>query len=89
MQTITIKKEMNFDDLYQNSWSGALDTLDEIVKKNKEEEFMEFLSMEYMDREPEETELNDFIWFDDNYIFKNIGINNPYGEEELEEEDSE
>ena len=31
-----IVREYNFNDLYENSWSGAIDTLDTIIKNDME-----------------------------------------------------
>jgi len=68
MATITIKKEIEtFSDLYNESWSGAIQTLDEIEKQGREEEAMQIIS-EYMndcsDDIPTDTQVNDFIWFE-------------------------
>ena len=43
MQTITVKKEMTFHELFNNSWSGAVDTLKTIADNDKEEELMSLL----------------------------------------------
>lgn len=69
-----IKKEINFEDLKNICWSGAIDTLETIEEKEKEEELMELLEGSFEDNIPTETELNDFLWFDDDFIFKQLGI---------------
>ena len=38
-----IIREYDFNDLYENSWSGAIDTLDTIIKNDMENELMEHL----------------------------------------------
>lgn len=68
-----IKKDYNFDDLKENSWSGAIDTLKTIEENEKEEELMQLLELTF-ENVPTETEVNDFLWFDDDFIFKELGI---------------
>ena len=70
---ISIKKELSFEDLKDECWSGAIDTLQKIEEEGKEDELMELLQDMFTDI-PTETELNDFLWFDDNYIYKQLGI---------------
>lgn len=80
---VTTSNDMDFDDIYQNSWSGAVDTLCIISNEGKEAELMEFLDEVYPDG-VDEIELNDFLTFEDDYIFNELGIN--LEEEEGEEE---
>lgn len=85
-----IKKEINgFYELADMVWSGAVDTIADIQNANKENEFMDFLEMIFMDREelPTDTEVNDFIWFERDYIYENIGLteNGNLPEDEMEE----
>lgn len=68
-----IKKDYNFNDLKKNSWSGAVDTLEIIEENEKEEELMALLENTFEDV-PTETEVNDFLWFDDDFIFEELGI---------------
>lgn len=66
----------NTDDFYllkENSWSGALQTLDDIERNELEQEFMFLLENIFPD-EVDETELNDFIWFDRDYIYEQLGL---------------
>ena len=65
--------DMDFDDIYQNSWSGAVDTLNTISNEGKEDDLMELLDELYPDG-VDETELNDFLAFEDDYIFQNLDI---------------
>lgn len=63
----------NFYDLKENSWSGAIQTLNAIEEKGKEEEFIDLLNEIITCNEMDgikwtETQLNDFIWFDTDYI---------------------
>lgn len=70
-----IRKEINgFYKLADMVWSGAVDTIADIQNAEKENEFMDFLDMVFMDRVPTDTEVNDFIWFEREYIYENIGL---------------
>ena len=69
-----IKEFNGFYDLKENSWSGAIDTLNVIAENDMETEFMDFLEMYFCDSVPTETELNDLLWFEDEYIFEQLGI---------------
>lgn len=71
MNTITIQKELDFYDLLEECWSGAINTLETIENNNKEEEFMDLLSEMNMNTL---TEINDFLRFDDTYIYDCLGI---------------
>ena len=83
-----IKKEINgFYELADMVWSGAIDTIADIQDANKENEFMDFLEMVFCDDVPTDTEVNDFIWFERDYIYENIGLteNGNLPEDEMEE----
>ena len=48
-------------------WAGALQTLEKIEEKGKEVEFVDYLNTlidELFNRKIEQTQLNDFIWFE-------------------------
>lgn len=70
---VTTSNDMDFDDIYQNSWGGAVDTLNTISNEGKEDDLMELLDELYPDG-VDETELNDFLAFEDDYIFQNLDI---------------
>ena len=81
-----IRKEINdFYALADMVWSGAVDTIADIQNANKEDEFMNFLEAVFCDEVPTDTEVNDFIWHDRNYIYENIGLteNGELPEEEM------
>ena len=83
-----IKKEINgFYELADMVWSGAVDTIADIQNANKENEFMDFLEMIFCDDVPTDTNVNDFIWFEREYIYENIGLteNGNLPEDEMEE----
>ena len=74
-----IKREIDFNYLKENSWSGAISTLETIEEFNKEDELMYLIEEVFIENVPTETELNDFLWFDTEFIFESLGIE---GEEE-------
>ena len=70
-----IRKEINgFYELADMVWSGAVDTIKDIQNANKEDEFMNFLEAVFCDEVPTDTEVNDFIRFERDYIYENIGL---------------
>ena len=89
-----IKKEINnFEEIAEMVWSGAVDTIDSIVEADKEDEFMDLLENIFWDEDnmPTETELNDYIWFETDFIFENLGLdeNGEIPHEEPEESELE
>ena len=70
-----IRKEINdFYALADMVWSGAVDTIADIQRANKEDEFMNFLEAVFCDEVPTDGEVNDFIWHERDYIYENIGL---------------
>lgn len=64
---LTVHKEMEFESLYElydESWSGARQVLDEIIKQGREAEAMQIIEETFSDTIPTDTGVNDFIWFD-------------------------
>ena len=90
VKTINEYDKNDFGRLYENSWSGAKDTLEDIIKAEKEEEFMQYLEEEFGADEVGDTELNDFIWFERNTIYDYLGLDEngeiPKDDEDDEEE---
>ena len=76
--------------LMNNCWSGAIDTLKVIEEYGEEEALMDYLESMFDDsyNMPTLTELNDFLWFEDELIFCELGINLD-DEEEWEDIDEE
>lgn len=67
-----ITKEINnFNEI--EVWSGTKYTYEIINKNNKQDEFMALLDEIFPD-DCTETELNDFLWFDDEYILSALDI---------------
>lgn len=69
-----IKVDYDFNDLMDNCWSGAKETLKVIEENGKEDAFMDLLEMTFT--EPTMTEVNDYLRFDDDSIFEELGIIN-------------
>ena len=83
-----IRKEINgFNELADMVWSGAVDTITGIQNANKETEFMNFLEAVFCDEVPTDTAVNNFIWFERDYIYENLGLteNGELPEDKLEE----
>lgn len=55
------------------AWSGAEDTLEVVIRENKTEELENLIEELYPDGLTE-TELNDILWFEDEWIFEQLGI---------------
>ena len=61
--TIIVKKTLNFQELLENSWSGAVDVLKEVQKQHREDEAIQLI-VEAFSGTPSEIEVNDFIRFE-------------------------
>lgn len=73
----------SFYDLKEKCWSGAIYTLNEIERHNKENELMELLQeFEWESM----TQINDYLWFDTEQIYEYLGIYEDENNEEEEEE---
>ena len=79
-----IRTEVGFNELYDMSWSGGKDTLDDIFEHDKEEELMNLLEEVFFDEIPSDTEVNDFLWFERSLIYENCGLDEN-GEEPMDE----
>ena len=77
-----IYKDYDFEDLMNSCWSGAIDTLVTIQDNDKEEELMSLLSLDCFTDTPDLTEVNDLLWFEDEWIFEMLGIDPEEDEEE-------
>lgn len=58
----------NFD-----AWSGAVDTKKTIIREGKAEDF-NFLIEELYPEGLTDTQLNDLLWFESDWIFEMLGI---------------
>jgi len=70
---MSVVKEISAAELTDALWSGALDTLETIIENGKMQELMSLLEELYP--EPVDiTTINDFLWFDDEFIFEQLSI---------------
>ena len=70
-----VKEELCFGDLMDKAWSGALDTLQTVSQFDKESELMYLLEDVFCGEIPSLTEVNDYLWFESDYIFEMLEIN--------------
>lgn len=84
-----IYKDYDFNDLMDACWSGAIDTLNTIQENNKEEELMSLLSLDCFSDTPDLTEVNDLLWFEDEWIFEMLGIDTDSDDEDDDDEEEE
>lgn len=80
-----IRMEVGINELYDMSWSGGRDTLDDIFEHDKEEELMNLLEEVFFDETPSDTEVNDFLWFERSMIYEHCGLDEN-GEEPINED---
>ena len=66
-----VYEELNLKDF--NAWSGAVETKERIIKEGKEEEFEELIEELFPDG-LSATELNDILWFKEEYVLNILGI---------------
>ena len=83
MKTFNETNLVNFD-----AWSGAVDTKNRIIEEGKENDFDCLIDELYPDG-LSETQLNDLLWFEEGWIFENLGITEEEEEEEEENDDDE
>lgn len=55
------------------AWSGAVDTKNAIIDHDKMEDFEALIDELYPDG-LSETQLNDILWFDSEWVFESLGI---------------
>lgn len=58
----------NFD-----AWSGAVDTKETIINEGKDKDF-DYLIEELYPEGLTDTQLNDLLWFEEDWIFEMLGI---------------
>lgn len=54
-------------------WSGAKATYAKVLEYDKGDELFELIESRF-DGSATETEINDFVWFEDDYIYEQLGI---------------
>lgn len=67
-----ITKDLDLNDF--DAWSGAVETLDRIKEENKLDDLNSLLEQLHPDGLTE-TELNDILWFEEEFLFEHLGIN--------------
>jgi hypothetical protein len=75
-----VKYEPKLEDF--NEWCGATATKKRIIENGKQEEFVQLVEEMYPDGLTE-TELNDMLWFEAEWIYEQLGMTTE--EEESEE----
>ena len=70
---LEVKQVYDFNELYNSSWGGAINTLKTIEENEKEDELLELLN-DVIGTGINRTTLNDYLWFDDEQIFELLGI---------------
>jgi hypothetical protein len=71
----------NFD-----AWSGAKETKQRILDENKEDEFDSLIEEFYPDG-ISDTQLNDILWFEEDWVFESLGISDEEEDEDNDEEE--
>jgi hypothetical protein len=67
-----IYSEITLDEF--NAWSGTVDTKNKIIEADKSSDFNDLIEELYPDG-IEETELNDILSFEKDWLFESLGIN--------------
>lgn len=65
-------KEFNLYDF--ETWAGATHTKDIIIKVGKAQEFNYLIEDIFDPFTPTDTQINDLLWFESEYIFELLGI---------------
>ena len=70
---ITVKQEMDFNDIRKSAWGQAVAVLDEIEKEGMQEELMTYLE-DIFNEGVDRTELNDLLAYDWEWVYSQIGM---------------
>ena len=70
---ITVKQEMDFDDIRKSAWGQAVEVLDEIYKAGMQNELMEYLE-DIFNEGVDRNELNDLLAYDWEWVYSQIGM---------------
>lgn len=65
---------MDIDVAHHEWWSGTEDTVRKCVDAGKAEELEALIKENFAGGEPDEQDVNDFLRFEDGYIFSALGI---------------
>ena len=70
---LSVIRDINYWELKDELWSGALDTIDTIAENDKLQELICLLEELYP--EPVDiTTINDLLWFEDDFLFEQLDI---------------
>lgn len=69
-----ITLNMTVDVVHHEWWSGAEDTVRRCVDAGKAPELEALIKEHFGDTEPDEQDVNDFLRFEDDFIFSRLGI---------------
>lgn len=81
-----VKKEIDFNDLFDLCWSGAINTLEEVDKAGAGDSLMMLLEENFDDDIPNIGYINDILWFESDWILETLGIVEPKDRDEDEGE---
>ena len=56
-----------------NAWSGGKDTLETLIEKGDCDDVQQLIEDTFLDEVPTETEINDFLWFERDFIAEHLG----------------
>jgi hypothetical protein len=59
--------------IHHDAWSGAKETKEAIIEADKVEDFDSLIEELYPDG-ISETQLNDILWFEEDWIFESLGM---------------
>lgn len=77
------------------AWSGGRDTLDTLIEKGDVDSVESFIDGCFCDSDepPTKTAINDFLWFERNFIAQHLGYDNweeyEYGPQDEDEDEDE
>lgn len=55
-------------------WSGARDTIEDVRKAGKLAELESIIEEAFADETPTDTQINDMVWFDRDFIYEQLGL---------------
>ena len=65
-------QEFNVDTFH--FWSGAKDTIEDVKKAKKMDELQTLIEDYFADQTATKTQVNDFVWFQRDFIFEQLEI---------------
>ena len=65
-------KEISMENF--EAWAGATDTLETIKEHNKIDDLEHLINEMFFEETPTDTQINDLLWFDTDWLFKQLNI---------------